>query len=339
MRKMPVAAVLTIAITFLSSCGGGTLPPPSNPPISPKAQAAKNFGSYSFNPAPPLAARVLPAPDFVSLYLGEMDAINDYANYSPSEAERAQIAKSLDALPPDYKKTLTESLLGIYFIQNYLGSSYTEYVLDTNNKIYTFIAINPAVLKNTASEWLTQKELSCFAPVENTHVEIRVTCGYNIPALDWVLMQAASLAVDYAKGVTPYPEKAVADTPGRGVRESWWTKGIWKEENRFDPSIDFPFQADVTFYGIGGGPKIGLDQAPEVYKKLSKTPVATLHGATGWAMDFAEFMAFYHVTQKLRQPYRIDVFKNGFPSVLYAPATSPAVRARFQLADRFYTRN
>ena len=58
-------------------------------------------------------------------------------------------------------------------------------------------------------------------------------------------------------------------------------------------------------YSQGG--KIPLADAPRVYDALQKTPFVSLYGSLNWTDDLAEYVAAYHLTEVLKQPYRIVI--------------------------------
>ena len=106
---------------------------------------AKNFSSYRFDPSTDLADRVLEAPEFVLAYLRETDKVTNYTAYMPSSAELAEVRKNLALLPPKFKAILQQRLIGIYFVNNWIGIGMADYVLDSDRpggayftKTYTF---------------------------------------------------------------------------------------------------------------------------------------------------------------------------------------------------------
>lgn len=78
------------------------------------------------------------------------------------------------------------------------------------------------------------------------------------------------------------------------------------------------------------------DQAPAVYASLRRTPFVSVYGARNWLDDFAEFVAVYHLTEVLKQPYRV-VVRGGHQEVfVYEPMKSDLVRGRIGQIKRFY---
>ena len=56
-----------------------------------------------------------------------------------------------------------------------------------------------------------------------------------------------------------------------------------------------------------GGEPLAIDRAESVYAALRRTPFVSPYGSSNWYDDLAEFVAVYHLTEKLGQPYRIVI--------------------------------
>ena len=70
-----------------------------------------------------------------------------------------------------------------------------------------------------------------------------------------------------------------------------------------------------------------IDRAKSVYEALRRTPFASLYGSSNWHDDLAEYVTWYHLTQKLTQPYRIVIREAGKETFAYEPMKSQIVRA------------
>jgi hypothetical protein len=193
------------------------------------------------------------------------------------------------------------------------------------------ITIRAAILRQTASEWLTEKEQSCFRS-EGTPAHVAVDAGKR-EAILFVLLHEATHIVDSALGISlPLQDNGdpVAGAPPGIFTEGVWTDGLTvtpryhdslRERNRFRP----------------GGEILPIEQAASIYTSLSRTPFVSLYDSSNWYDDLAEFVAVYHWTQVLRQPYRFVIYHEGKKRVEYEPMRSPTVRARFDRMTRFYT--
>lgn len=72
----------------------------------------------------------------------------------------------------------------------------------------------------------------------------------------------------------------------------------------------------VTFYGLGGGPKISFAEAPLLYAGFKAGFFASLYGSRSWAEDFAELVTMHSITQRLGQPYIITLDGPGGLTVI-----------------------
>ena len=79
-----------------------------------------------------------------------------------------------------------------------------------------------------------------------------------------------------------------------------------------------------------------IDQAESVYRSLRRTPFASLYGSSNWYDDLAEYVAVYHFTEVLKQPFRILIRKEGKVVFDYEPMKSDLVRSRAGQIKRFY---
>lgn len=69
---------------------------------------------------------------------------------------------------------------------------------------------------------------------------------------------------------------------------------------------------------------------------LSQTPFASLYSSKLWADDFAEYVTFYHLTQKMGLPFKINIYNKGELIYSYEPMKSALVKTRFPLMEKFY---
>lgn len=288
-------------------------------PWAARAQTpALELSRYNFDPETPLTERVTDPPGFVLDYLREMDGRPDYAPHRLGDDEKMLVRRYMERLPQGYRKILQERMLGLYFVDNFLGSGFTEFVSDGRGPVYSFMVMNPKVLNTKLSDWLSEKVRTAFSP-DTDRVEIAVDCGTYAPALAWVLLHEATHAADYAESFTPYVEPALWDLQGKPDRKSPFTQGIWKAYALPAADTGWPYAGKVRFYGLGKGPELPLSRAPEVYAALGKTPFASLYATQNWAEDLAEQMAFFHLTQSLGVPYTIRVKKDGKTVVALSP--------------------
>ncbi len=243
--------------------------------------------------------------------------------------ERTVVEDAFRQLPPLHRRVLMEHLLAIYFLESppVTGQTLPADIKEPH-QFFDFI-FNAAALKLTASEWLTQKERTCFRP-DKSGYSVRVDCGTNLPAFVYILLHEATHVVDFCKGITP--GEALQNTPA----PTSFTRGIWEQFSLPVPKYCYPLRKQVGFYD--NGHKVPLADAEALYSSLSRTPFVSLYGGSNWMEDLAECLAVYHVTRVLHQPYRIVVLKDGHEVMTVEPMASPLVKERMGQMRQFYER-
>ncbi len=154
-----------------------------------------------------------------------------------------------------------------------------------------------------------------------------------------ILLHESTHVVDYVKNITPYTEQAtktLSRIKGEKIEKTPFIAEIWEELSLPKNRFNFKARKNVSFYGFKKGPKINISEAINTYKQLSSAPFASLYGAQSWAEDLAEFLTFYHLTQKLKQPYIIKVLRKGVDSCSLQPMKSEEVMKRFKMMEEFY---
>lgn len=289
--------------------------------------------NYQYDSNSSLLSRVRNTPAFVLDHFKKLDSRDDYSTSVPTKKERETIRKYLLLLPKLTTRVLQKRLIGIYFINNLMGSGLTEWVINSDNKIYTFMVFNPATLKNDLSWWLTYRENTSFKKT-NDRITITVQTGKKYNGFLYVLLHEATHAVDYSNKITPYVEEYFKGK--QNIHQNVFTRAIWKTYRTPITLYNYPYREKLSFYGFGKGPQIKIEDAPTVYRQLSGTPFVSLYGSSSWAEDLADYLFFYHLVRKLHQPYKI-VVRDG-NSVLYSvePMRSERVRSRERAIGIFY---
>ncbi len=299
---------------------------------------AKNLKNYTYNPITSLAERVQPTPVFLLNYLMKIDKRKDYTSYTLSKAEYALINDYLLKLPPLNRKILKERLIGIYFVNNLIGSGWMQYVLSDNNDMYAIIIINPRTLNNSLSTWLTYRENSCFIN-RSSEIRIEVDCGKEFSGLMYVLLHETSHIVDFILHYTPYVSPEMTKLNGFKVKYSGFVQGIWEGYRKPLKKYEFANRENLTFYGVNDGPKINVTDAVMLYRQFANTPFVSLYGSQSWAEDFAELITFYHLTERLHQPFTINYYENEEKTFDYSPMKSAKIQNRINKIISIYTEN
>ena len=305
------------------------------------ATPAMNLKNYRFDPASPLADRIGPAPKLVLDHLEKIDGRDDYAAYEPTDADRQLTLQYLDLLPAWFDAMLKERLVGIYFVENLVGAAFTEFVLDKADKVHAFIAINPATLRTGLSEWMTAREASCFSGAATgsggsagagTTPSVFVDCGTKYQALLYTLVHECGHVADYAYHFTPYVEPTIEEL-GLGVTTTDFVTNVWADYATPEARADFAGRTDLTFYSLGGGPKIPVTDAGGLYERLANSPFPSLYASQNWAEDFAECFTWYFFTDRLGERYQVGLRGGGTVEVAYEPIYWSRVVHRFPQLD------
>jgi hypothetical protein len=329
-----LASASVAVVVLLAAAGCASHPKGGSARELIAATPAKNLKNYKFDPDSPIADRIQSAPAFVLKYLKEMDGRDDYGAYEPTEAEKQLLLQYLDLLPAWFDAMLKERLVAIYFIENYLGAGMTEFILDKADTVYAFIAINPATLRAGMSEWMTAREKSYFSGASTGAgaVDVFVDCGKKYQALLYVLVHECGHVADYVYHYTPYVEPAI-DELGLGASDTTFILNTWAEYAKPEDRADFAGRTDVTFYGTGGGPKIPIAGAAELYQRLSNSPFPSLYAAQNWAEDFAECFTWYFFTDRLGERYQMGIRRGDTVEAEYEPIYWSRVVHRFPQLD------
>ena len=285
-----------------------------------------------FNPGIPLAERIVPAPDFLLSHIKAMDNTDVYETYFPAEKEIAMCKEYMDLLPESYKKVLRQRLVGIYFIDNFIGSGMADFVLDKDKTIYCNLFLNPETMKHDMTTWMSMRENTCFAE-DDSGIKIILECGSKYTGLMYILLHETTHIVDYVYNFTPYVDIAVKEIMEKKDGHTPFTKGVWDTYDVPCKEYNFSHRTEITFYGLGGGPKINKRDAAIMYKGCGNTPFVSLYGSKNWAEDLAEFFTCYYFTSVLDQPYEILLYNGDMLMETFKPMERENVKNRIPLFE------
>jgi hypothetical protein len=321
-RLSPFLAGLLLSISGWSATGmTGDAPSPAQ-----RADAARRHG---LDPTSSLESRVKETPETVLKMFDEPGATVPTA-HALTEAERRKLSAAFAALPPLHRRVLSERLRSVSFLDGMPNTALTSPVNPGEPYRLYHITIRAGILREDVSEWLTWKERTCFEAA-GSPLSVAVEAG-KIDAIFYVLLHEATHVVDDCLRITP--AVTAGDKAAAGAPASAFTEGVWS--GRTTPSHRYrdPLLERVR-YRAGGQP-FAIDQADSVYASLRRTPFASLYGSSNWYDDLAEYVALYHLTEVLKQPYRIVIRKEGKEAFAYEPMKSDIVRGRFDQMKRFY---
>lgn len=310
---------------------------PNNDKWDPRKDPVHSLQSYSFIPAYSLA-EISNKPSLVIMnYLKELDNREDYEAYELSELEKKTLNDELAKLPGLTQKILKERTVGIYFVKNLWGSGITDYIINSNGEIYTFIAINPALFKMNLGDWLSNRDSSCFIK-DNFDYEIRFKVPEKATAIQGVLLHETTHVVDYVLKITPYPENGFSEYNRKIKPLSTFTDNIWRGITSSCYDNTFILRDKITFYGFNHGPMIKMSEAVTVYSQLESTPFISLYGSQSWAEDVAEYVMYYQLTKQFKTELSMQIFNPTSGKLYYTLEITnrPQVKDRFKEIARIF---
>lgn len=271
----------------------------------------------------PLEKRILPPPPETLQYLKELDGDESYRFHTLNGEEQKMLREALKNLPTGMRAILEKRLVGIYFVDGFLTSGMTDWILDQNGLLYPWIVIKTSVLHESAQELLERRENTAFYSDESRY-ELRMEFSRPLNGLTYILLHEGTHGVDLVKKITPYLEKDIADyqrreNPGDPYQ---FAKGVWEDYRTPVDSADFYEREMVTFYGFRSGPLLGRSRMPQLYEGLSGSPFVSLYGAASWAEDLAELFTFYHIQERMGIGYVLtlkDLSRGGKEVLRFTP--------------------
>jgi len=130
--------------------------------------------------------------------------------------EQTIVERAFDILPPLNRRVLTNHLAFIFFIEGMPNAAQT-FPMERANSLPLFgISVDSKILRQSASEWLTEKERTCFS-FTNSYASLRVDCGTNVSAFGYVLLHESSHIVDLCEHLASDP---VSGKPFEGSPKS-----------------------------------------------------------------------------------------------------------------------
>jgi hypothetical protein len=293
---------------------------------------AKVSQRYGFDPTNPIETRVRSTDASV------LASFRDAGRPSPMDhpltgAERAKLKFAIGSLPPLQRRFLRERLRTLSFLDGMPNTALTSTVNPDEQCQVFDITVNAGILSQNVSEWLTQKERKAFETTRS-RLRLSVDAGTKFDALLYVLVHEATHVVDSCERITPHLVWSGRPAVARGGPATAFTEGVWSDLSLPVARYRDPLRARARFYADGGG--LSLDQAPAVYESLSHTPFVSLYGARNSLDDLAEYVSVYHLTEVLKQPFRIVIRRDDEDVFVYEPMKSELVRVRIGQMKQFY---
>lgn len=313
-----------MSLALLLTAGAATAVRADQAPTAGRAEALRKYG---FDPSTPLASRVGEVrPDVIRMFAE--DGGPQVTTHVLTADERRKLAAAFAALTPLHRRVLQERLRTISFADGLPHTGLTSTVNPGEPYPLFDITFRAGVLGETVSQFLTDKERSCF-DATGSSLSVAVVGG-SLDAIVYVLLHEATHVVDSALGLVSGRTGNGEGPPAAGS----FADGVWSSRLTAAPPYRQPLLEGTTFRRTGK--VMSIARAREVYAALGRTPFASLYGSANWGDDVAELVAWRHLTQKLKQPYRIELRDQGRVVFTYAPLDAPLVRGRFRLVERFY---
>jgi hypothetical protein len=276
----------------------------------------------------PLSSRVQATPDVILQKFKEAGMSPTPHQLTPAEQKILDLAMA--ALPPLQKKVLTAHLQGISFLDNMPNTALTSIIDPKAKTLLYHITIRAAILSQTVSQWLTEKENSCYKQ-DNQDIVIRIDAG-QLSALTYVLLHESTHVVDGSLGLLDNHE---LKDPHTALFIKHFTSGTWLNRTRFAFS---PCDSMLLANHFRKWENL-LSKGAAVmgYRCLEESPFVSIYSTSSWSEDLAEYVAVYHFTQKLKQPFKLTVTAGGKEVFSYHPFTTAASRRRMALMSFFYS--
>ena len=290
--------------------------------------------NFAFDPKTTLNSRIKPIPTILLTAWQELDEHDDYAAYTPSLDELKIIKYAISTLPPLCSQAMEERLIGIYFISNFISSGATDWIVDKDNNIYTYMIFNPDTFKMNISELLTKKEKTCFIN-NDPDFNIQIDVGSIHNSFLYILLHESTHVVDYIYNITPFAEPVILQIQPNRPHETAFTASKWNSYN--ESKTKNSFRNAVSFYGIGKPASMKISEAAKIYRALNNSPFVSLYGSLNWAEDLAEFLSFYHLTEILGLNYTINVFHSDKLIYSVEPTKNKKIRDQFKHLQVFYS--
>jgi hypothetical protein len=287
--------------------------------------------NYGLVPGKPLWSRIERTPDHV------MKMFRD-AGMSPSEhtltkEEMSIVASAVAALPPLHQRVLKQHLKGISFLDNMPNTALTAPITSNDDSINLYhITFRAGILHQTISEWVTEKERTCFSGGDSA-ISVGIEAGL-LNALTYVLLHEGTHVVDGSTQLLS--ADTVAGQPHMNAFTADFSNGIWRNIN----THKWPFTDSIVVksrFRPGGRRYLSTEAIP-VYKELVQSPFVSLYSTASWHEDVAELLTVYHLTNVYKQPFRIIIKQNGKVLQQFEPMKSAFVQKRLPLLRRFYAK-
>jgi hypothetical protein len=286
---------------------------------------------YNLDPNSSFLSRVSTTPDDILKMF--RDAGMSPTDHSLTHEEIKIIATAFSRLPPLHQQVLKQHLKSISFLDNMPNTALTSPVTKEDGINLYHITFRSGILHQTISEWVTEKERTCFAGGDSS-ISVSVQAGM-LSALTYVMLHEGTHVLDGSLRLVAIDTIAGFLRPNSFTQN--FSQGIWKDITTH--AWTFADSIVVKSRFRQGGRQFLSTEATRVYSELSKTPFVSLYSTSSWHEDLAELLTVYHLTTLLKQPFTITITQNGTGIFRYEPMRSGFIKKRTRLLNRFYAKS
>lgn len=230
-----------------------------------------------------------------------------YVARKPSVEDVALVSSYIHLLPKPYQDAISKKLLAVYFIDNFSSAAMTDWVVDRNRNKYYYMVFNSSLLKSSIDDWLTYRENSYFDnPRGAPRIQVRTSTDFK--AIMYGLLHEGAHVIDYELGVTPYFDPLEKKLKGDHQGTYGFVDGVWQQRTQPVAQYDFNHRDELNTYGaITKKGLISRSELPMMFSRLTKSPFVSFYGGLSWNEDFADYMAYQILEQKLGGSIIIDL--------------------------------
>ena len=313
-----------ILIAHLVSCGNEKMKTINKL----REEPAHRLESYDKNLDVALKDRVFDAPPFLIDYLKKLDETDKYKPYTISQSDKNEIEKCITGFPNKIKDVLNIKLLGIFFIDEFMGGGLSEYVFDEKGNLYSIIILNPKILKTSMSDWINYRDNSIFN--ETKGITVKSICKPNNRQLLQTIVHEIGHVYDYHAHVTPYADDEL--TIFKTSDSSPFIDNVWESYSKPEKEYDFSQRDNMSFYGFGDK-RIDSLYAAELYKDLSNTPFSSLYGSLSWGEDFAESFTWFYLNKRFGIEYTVNVYSDKTLLISFSTLKIKKIKQRIRILE------
>ena len=178
-------------------------------------QRADALRRHGLDPTTSLESRVKETPPSVLKMFEGLGGAAPTA-HALTDAERRKLSAAFAALPPLHRRVLGDRLRSVSFLDGMPNTALTSTVNPDEPYPLFDITIRAAILGQDVSEWLTEKERTCF-DAAGSPLRVAIDAG-KLDAILYVLLHEGTHVVDSCLRMTPGVRPGDRPAGGAGRR-------------------------------------------------------------------------------------------------------------------------